>query len=369
MKDYLIEFLQNLEKSMKQSHDDVASFLAGLTGQNMGNQPARGAPSDMVFIAQRGIFKLYGHKTGEKPSCESIQTQQTKLIVNSGTANKEVTDCVPQLKYGQGSIKKVERKNKNGTVYKYWQARYMCAGKQMTITAKTAEECMARLREAKKNIPTVPRKTSAKSGSLAVWVSEWFEKYRRAKVKSSTAKTYERVISVLMSSKIGAIALREVRTEHLQDYLMSIPQANTRCKTFDILNSALKKAVALDKIRKNPMELVEIPNAKSKPRRSYSFEEQNKMIKTLPERYSAVFRFLCCTGMRIGEFVALTNESVDKHRHLIWVTESIGANDSERSTPKTDSRFVQYHIWTICLTILCWEVIRMTVSKKRFAMP
>ena len=213
----------------------------------------------------------------------------------------------------------------------------MCAGKQKTVTAKTAEKCMQRLQEAKKNVPIVPRKISTPVGSLAHWVNEWYYKYRKAKIKATTARTYAHVIDVLKAAPIGAIALREVRSEQLQDFLMSIDRANTREKFYDIINGAFKKAVALDYVRKNPAELVEIPTAKSKPRRAYTFEEQNKMLAALNERYAPVFRFLCCTGMRIGEFVALTDANVDKHRRQIWIKESIPANKPEVTTPKTES--------------------------------
>lgn len=257
-------------------------------------------------------------------------------VVNSGTY-EEVKTEVPQLKYGKGSVRRIERKNKNGTTYRYWQGRYMLAGKQKTLTAKTADECLRRIQEAQKNIPDKPRKVAIKKGSLVAWLEEWYKKYRAPKIKSSTAKTYEHLISVLRENKLGALQLLEVRTEHLQDFLLSITAANTREKFCDLLNGAFKKAVALDYLRKNPVELVEIPAAKSKPRRAYSFEEQNKMLAELPPRYAAVFRFLCCSGLRIGEFVALREENIDRHRHLMWITESIAANESERTSPKTES--------------------------------
>lgn len=323
----LEEILQKT-KEISQVASVLKTYDSALHGSMPGakaERPNFDIPLDVpAYVSPEGDFCFY------------IPAGNDEEIVNSGTI-EEVKNEVPHLKYGQGSIMKVERKNKNGTVYKYWQGRYMCAGKQKTVTGKTAEECLARLKEARKNVPEIPRKISARAGSLAYWVNEWFCKYRKPKIKASTAKTYERVINVLKSNRLGAMALGEVRTEHLQDFLMSIEQTNTREKYYDIINGAFKKAVALDYVRKNPAELVEIPTAKSKARRAYTFEEQNKMLSALNARYSAVFRFLCCTGMRVGEFVALTEENIDRHRHLIWVTESISANEGERTTPKTKS--------------------------------
>lgn len=353
MRDILIKFLLEQLNQQQKLYQATATFLSGLTGEppeqylhtdTLNAQAAHPSATRAPIFYKRdkytspdGLLRLVYSRDdpGAEKAYRAFLKEQNE-IVNSGTT-KEVIEDVPQLKYGQGSIKKIERLNKNGTVYRYWQARYMCAGKQKTITAKTAAECLKRLKEAQKNVPTTPRKISAQVGSLAYWVNEWFCKYRKPKIKASTARTYIHVIEVLKGSPIGTMALREVRTEQLQDFLMSISQANTREKFYDIINSAYKKAVALDYVRKNPAELVEIPTAKSKPRRAYTFEEQNKMLSALNIRYAAVFRFLCCTGMRIGEFVALTETNVDKHRRLIWVKESISANDSERTTPKTDS--------------------------------
>lgn len=352
MRDTIIKFLHGQLKEQQQLYQTTALFLSGLTGEpperymhpdNQNTQTMQPTTTCASVLNKRdkytssdGLLRLT--YSADDPGAQEayIEYLHKQDVVNSGT-NKEVNEEVPHLKYGQGSICKVERKNKDGTVYKYWQARYMCAGKQKTITAKTADECLKRLQAAKKNSPVVPRKTTPKVGCLAYWVEEWFNKYRKPRIKASTAKTYTHVIDVLKTSDIGKTALREVHTEQLQEFLMSISQPNTREKFYDVINSAFKKAVALDYVRKNPAELVEIPTAKSKPRRAYTFDEQNKMLATLNPRYSAVFRFLCCTGMRIGEFVALTESSIDTQRHLIWVTESISANEGERTTPKTDS--------------------------------
>lgn len=334
---YYVSFLSDqiaeiLKKTNEIKH--IATSLQGYSDALDVGLQARSADvwkdlpkNEYIYFSPEGDFCFYAPT--EMP-------EQDTDIVNSGTI-KEVNNDVPQLKYGQGSIQRIERKNKGGGVYTYWQGRYMCAGKQKTVTAKTAEQCRKKLAEARKNVPILERQSSKDVGSLSKWFEDWFTKYRKPKLKISTIKTYEHAIRVLQNSSIGSIALRDLRSEPLQDFLISMPHANTRKKFFDMINACLRKAVALEYIRKNPMELVEIPANKSSCRRAYTFAEQNALLSEFSEKYANVFRFLCCTGLRVGEFVALTNANIDRKRHLIWITASIPANEKDRTTPKTDS--------------------------------
>jgi integrase len=61
------------------------------------------------------------------------------------------------------------------------------------------------------------------------------------------------------------------------------------------------------------------------------------LLNALSENYSKVFYFLCCTGLRIGEFLALTPNDVNFTQHFILINKSMTARDGILTATKTDA--------------------------------
>lgn len=240
----------------------------------------------------------------------------------------------PKLKYGQGTICKRTRQNKHG-VYTYWQGRYYENGKQKTVTAPTLKDCMAKMKKPAENT-ALPQVRICSSMTLQSWLNEWYQKYKRPNVKPSYAKKIETYIQRKIAPTIGNFRLDELTTMQLQEFVVGIDKSNTRKKIYDIIHSALRKACETRVITYNPAAAVEIKTHKSKKKRAYEFTEQQQMLDALSPKYKALFFFLCCTGLRISEFLALTENDIDKSNHVINVSKSKDITTGNIGTTKTE---------------------------------
>lgn len=140
---------------------------------------------------------------------------------------------------------------------------------------------------------------------------------------------------------LGIYPLERITPEILQNYLESVEKSNTRAKQGFLINRALNKAVALGKIERNPYAAIEPLAHNTVHYRHLEFSEQEKMYEyfSKDEKYKAVFMILCCTGLRIGEFLALDLEKdVDFEEGVIRVSKSVDTRSGElRVWTKTES--------------------------------
>ena len=226
-----------------------------------------------------------------------------------------------KLKYGQGSISLKIRYNKKGTIYKIYQGRYYDEfGKYRSVYGKTQKECLKKLREAnpiKKNGPLRTKYTT-----LQDWMLSWYNDYKKSTLRPSTQKGYEANMNTYIFPALGKTRLSELTTETLQRFFTSIQSGNTRKKLFLFVSACLKKAVVLKKLQFNPCDAVELPKYKKKKRRPFEYNEQN-LILSEEDKTAQVFFFLCATGLRIGEFLALTKDDFYPDQNVFRVDKAI----------------------------------------------
>jgi integrase len=188
-----------------------------------------------------------------------------------------------------------------------------------------------------------PDKSS--SEPLSVWLCFWFDTFKKRRIKPATAQEYERLIRSVICPQIGDIPLQRLNLADIQAFLNSIPYPNTQRKVYLLLRSALAKAAlpSVGKIPFNPCQGVELLKGVPMHRRAFTFEEQVTLLSDFPERYAQLFYFLCCTGLRLGEFLALRPEDVDFQRHILIVNKSCDRY-MQLGTPKTSTsnRFVYF---------------------------
>jgi integrase len=208
-------------------------------------------------------------------------------------------------------------------------------GKQRSVTAKTQAECLKRLKEAKKQAVGFK---SNRSITLKDWLYKWYDLYKRPFVKPRTAQEAMRYIDKRILPYFKTAKLADITTEQIQAFVNQIPNAtnNSKKKIFQLLQGAYRKAFDTQVIKYNPTNAVVVKFEKYQKKRAYEFTEQSQIIAELPNKYKAAFFFLCCTGLRIGEFLALTKEDVDFDRMAIRVNKAID-RDGVTGKTKTDS--------------------------------
>jgi integrase len=264
----------------------------------------------------------------------------------------------PKLKYGQGTVCKRTRQNKHGT-YSYWQGRFMENGQQKTVTAKTLKECLARM-NIKKSVNEIKRPIVNDFMTFAEWLKEWFEKYKVPNLKPSSANRIFTYIEKSIAPNLGNIKLNELTTLTIQEFLIGINKSNTRQKIYNIVKGSLQKAYETQIIKFNPALAVEIKAHRPAKKRAYEFNEQELMLQVLTPKYKALFYFLCCTGLRIGEFLALTEDDIDDMNHIINVSKSLDITTGSIGTTKTGKKRKVLYLDEL------FEGIKQIIGEKKF---
>ncbi len=262
-------------------------------------------------------------KGGDNKGVENIK------VVNSNKGEEELI----KLKYGQGSIARKERlRKKDGGVTVYYEGRYYDVyGKVKSVYAKTQQECLKLLREAN---PRKKGKTKNFMPTVGEWLLSWYKSFKIESLRDSTKRSYENFIKIIIDG-LGKIKLNDLNGETLQAFFNGIEFDNTKHKVLQFLNACLEKAVVLQKIKFNPCKVVELPKYKKQKRRAFTYEEQEIIMSSAPEKLAQAFFFLCVTGLRVGEFLALTKEDFFFEEHFFKVDKAIA--DGKQGETKTES--------------------------------
>lgn len=171
------------------------------------------------------------------------------------------------------------------------------------------------------------------------WLDEWYSTYKKPKgFRQSYLNEIRRYIDNYIKPELGDKLLTEINGILLQNYLNCLNVTSTRRKICLVINESLKKAYALQKISFNPFLSVEVVNNKATHYNALTFEAQNKLIENITlNKYRAYFVVACCTGLRVGEILALDYErDIDYSNRLINVNKSMDIRTGEiYNTPKT----------------------------------
>ena len=168
----------------------------------------------------------------------------------------------------------------------------------------------------------------------------WYTTYKEGKLKKSTLRDYRLYIDKFILPALGNVKLNELDGLELQEFINSIKRPNMKKKIAFLLRSALEKAKKTRKIYYNPFDSVELPKSKSRPYKPLEFAMQEKVLARANERYGNAFRFLLCTGLRAGEFLALDfYKDINRAKRLIYVTKTLDTDTGEVHSPKTETSY------------------------------
>ena len=258
----------------------------------------------------------------------------------------ENDDMPKKLKYGEGTICRRQRTTKKG-IRRYWQGRIYHDGRQITVYANTQAECLRKMGELRNSlsvakqtqVKTAPVCTSeelpkSQSLTLAKWLDEWLQEFKADKTRRRYYNDLCRY-SEKLKTALGDLKLKKIEPMTLQKYFNSLPRTNATAKLYGVLKDCLQRAEDFEIIKKNPLKVISKPKYRKQERRPFELKEQTAILNALPDRYKAVFFFLCSTGLRIGEFLALTPQSVDFNRKCIKVDESQDIETHENGDTKT----------------------------------
>lgn len=154
---------------------------------------------------------------------------------------------------------------------------------------------------------------------LSDYLKMWYEKYRYKKVAYTTySKDYNNIYNQIIP-KLGQERLSNLNPLMLQDFLNGVERPRQRQHLAILLKHALRQAVELELIAKNPMIGVIVPSYEKKETPVFSREQQERFFCVAKDyyKYYDIFMILCNEGLRPCEVRALCGEDISENEIII----------------------------------------------------
>ena len=162
---------------------------------------------------------------------------------------------------------------------------------------------------------------------LSVFLDEWLKDSVRARVREATFRLYELVVrrhirTIAARGKgadkpgLGQVRLDRLSPRAIRAHYADLERADrsprVRQLVHVVLHQALKDAVRLDAIPRNPVANVDAARVARQPMHIWSPEQVRKFLeKAVDDRYYALYVLAFTTGMRKGELLALQWHDID----------------------------------------------------------
>ena len=177
---------------------------------------------------------------------------------------------------------------------------------------------------------------------LEDWMKQWLELYL-PNIEFSTRKSYEERTKTRILPILGKIPLNTLSNTMIQGWVNTLQKTlspKSVRNVYNILNKALKQAVALAMIFKNPCEGTVLPKQNKYQSNVYSqanIQTALSLAKGTDMYLPLVLEF--AIGMRRGELLSLTWSDIDFEKCEININKSLYVENGEYKTkePKTKS--------------------------------
>ena len=175
-----------------------------------------------------------------------------------------------------------------------------------------------------------------KNTSITVgkYLMEWYETFIAAQKSPTTSATYLYNIQNYIVPRFGALKLQSLTTIEIQRWINELsvksPLSDRPLTPKSIrnlymnLNAALKRAVQLDYIKKNPAANVELPKCKQYKPEIYNADELQALFEVAKDTELEIgIMLFVCLGLRRGEAMALTWASIDFDNKLVRIDKNV----------------------------------------------
>ena len=230
---------------------------------------------------------------------------------------------------GGGTIRK-KTVTRLGKEYTYWEARITTGrdpgtGKQIqrSFTGKTQKEVREKMQaaavEVNQGTYTAPQRMTT-----GQWLDIWQRDYL-GPLKPATVTNYARNIKNYIRPRLGAVRLANLRPHDVQEFVNGLELSPASVKlAYQVLHTALEKAVDLDYIPRNPAARCQLPRLEQKEICPLDDEQSAALLAAAKggelEHLISVALF---TGMRLSELLGLTWDAVDFQHGTINVNKQL----------------------------------------------
>ncbi|HEV8545006.1 MAG TPA: tyrosine-type recombinase/integrase [Candidatus Limnocylindrales bacterium] len=215
--------------------------------------------------------------------------------------------------HGRGTRVPIEMRRKDGTIRRRIRvAVTMADGRRVWRTVRTereADRVQSTLIEARELDLDPTRQT------LADYLRSWIAGQRDAKrprIRERTVIGYERLIEQRILPELGAVKLAHLSRRKVQAWLEAQPgSAQTVRNAHAVLRRALAGAVG-DTLPLSPAAGVELPRRSEYHGRPLTAAEVRRLlVATATDRLGPLWRLAIVTGLRQGELLGLSRDSLD----------------------------------------------------------
>ena len=181
------------------------------------------------------------------------------------------------------------------------------------------------------------------------FMREWMDTYNRSK-SPTTLNGYRDIIEGYLIPEFGRVKLRDLTQYAIQKYynrlyemspLSGKPLSAKTVKNIHVVfNSALKRAVQLDILQKNPAQYVDLERCKKHQSDVYDVSELSQLYAALRGTDLEIpVMILLTMGLRRGELLALTFDKINFYENTVTIDQNTVQVNAEAITkaPKTDS--------------------------------
>ena len=238
---------------------------------------------------------------------------------------------------GTGTIRK-KTVTRNGKPYTFWEARYTAGrdpgtGKQIqrSITGKTQKEVAQKLKAVTAAIDAGTYQSPSKM-TVGEWLDIWAETYLGG-VKPRTIAVYDNDIRNHIKPALGAIKLEALSTHTIQQFYNGMSEDRNGKKGLSpktvknvhgVLHSSLKQAVLNGYIRFNPAEACTLPRSEKKELKPLDEDQITAFLKIIQGHpFEDIFIVTLFTGLREGEVLGLTWDSIDFTRGILTINKQM----------------------------------------------
>lgn len=201
-------------------------------------------------------------------------------------------------------------------------------------------------------ITEIENKTFVKDSKITVkdFMNQWLDLYVKNQLSPTTVQHYVDQTEKYIIPRFGHLYLQQLKNIDIQKWIFSLqeaspltgkPLAPKTIKNIMLnLSAAMKKAVMLELIPKNPCDNITMPKLEKFQPDVYSMEEVEKMLNCAKDTDLYLPLMIeICIGLRRGELLALKWHHIDFDNGYLSVEENLVTVDNERITkaPKTKS--------------------------------
>ena len=183
------------------------------------------------------------------------------------------------------------------------------------------------------------------------YLRQWHTDYIKPFKSPTTSATYLYNLENYVIPVFGKLGLQQLTTAAIQRWINNLmvtsPLRNrplapkTIRNLFMNLSAALKRAVQLEYLRKNPAENIELPKCPKYKPEVYDSQEIAKLIQILRgSELELAFMILITLGLRRGELIALTWSDIDFDNQIVHISKSrvkVKRNHAVTKSPKSEA--------------------------------